>query len=44
MNTVYNRVSMWAEHLSMQEWLMVFLVAVVIGAACLKGFGSRNNY
>ncbi len=32
------------ERLDTQEWLMVFIIAVGIGALCMRGFGSRANY
>ncbi len=27
-----------------QQWLVVFLVIVVVGWYCLRGFGSREGY
>lgn len=41
----YFRVAMhYIEHLDTQQWLLVFIVAVGIGAVCMRGFGSRSNY
>ncbi len=41
----YYRIAMnEIEHLDPQGWLLVFLVAVAIGAFCMRGFGSRSNY
>ena len=31
-------------HLDRQEWLLVLCGVVIIGAFCLRGFGSRSNY
>lgn len=30
--------------LNRQEWIMLFVVALVLGAYCMRGFGSRANY
>jgi len=30
--------------LSRHEWIAVFVVALVIGYLCMRGFGSRANY
>jgi hypothetical protein len=27
-----------------QDWLLVFVGAVLIGVFCMRGFGSRSNY
>jgi hypothetical protein len=27
-----------------QEWVLVLGAAIVVGAFCLRGFGSRSNY
>lgn len=41
----YYRVAMrYIEHLDVQEWLLVFIVAVGIGVFCMRGFGSRSKY
>lgn len=29
---------------SREQWIAISVVVVVIGAASLRGFGSRNNY
>ena len=31
-------------HLDMNQWIVVFVVALVIGALFLRGFGSRTGY
>lgn len=30
--------------LDRQEWIFVFIAALVLGYFCMKGFGSRANY
>lgn len=41
----YYRMAMrHVEHLDTQDWLLVFIVAVAIGAFCMRGFGSRSHY
>jgi len=30
--------------LDRQQWFVVLCVALVLGALCLRGFGSRNYY
>lgn len=32
------------EHLSMQQWLYVLVIGVIVGFFCLRGFGSRTDY
>jgi hypothetical protein len=32
------------EHMSVQQWFYVLVIAVVVGFLCLRGFGSRTNY
>ena len=41
--TIY-KVQHHATHMDRQEWIVVFGVVVVIGALCLRGFGSRTKY
>ncbi len=40
----YNRTMHWFYSLDMQGWFLVLCGAVVLGAFCLRGFGSRSNY
>jgi hypothetical protein len=42
--TLLAGVQQQARHLSREEWLVVFVVAVVIGVLCMRGFGSRTRY
>ena len=44
MHDVYRDLMRYADHLSIQHWLVILLVAVVLGFFCLRGFGSRSNY
>lgn len=32
------------DHMHTQHWLLALVVAVVIGALCMRGFGSRSTY
>jgi hypothetical protein len=41
---VYNKVSAWANELSSQQWFWVLIGVTVIGAFCMRGFGSRSKY
>ncbi len=34
----------YASRLAPQEWLLVLIVVIGIGALCLRGFGSRSQY
>ena len=41
----YFRMAMrYVERFDTQDWLLVFLIAVGIGAFCMRGFGSRASY
>lgn len=44
MGHYYRVVMNYVEHLGTQEWLLVFIAAVAIGAFCMRGFGSRSRY
>lgn len=32
------------EHFDKQDWMFVMIAVLVLGALCLRGFGSRSNY
>jgi hypothetical protein len=32
------------EHFDKQDWMLVMVAVLVLGAFCLRGFGSRSNY
>ena len=34
----------WVDHLSRWDWTIIMFGVVVIGAICMRGFGSRTNY
>ncbi|MGW8257103.1 MAG: hypothetical protein ACWGMZ_06435 [Thermoguttaceae bacterium] len=34
----------YASQLDPQEWVIVLCVLIIIGALCLRGFGSRSDY
>lgn len=40
----WNDLMRWIERLDTQEWALVLIVAIAIGAFCMRGFGSRANY
>jgi hypothetical protein len=44
MGDFYRYVMRWFDSLDKQEWLLVLIVAVVIGFLALQGFGSRSKY
>lgn len=31
-------------HFGPQEWLLTLIAVVIIGALCMRGFGSRSSY
>jgi hypothetical protein len=39
-----NTLMQWTNRLSSQQWLYVLIGVTVVGALCLRGFGSRKNY
>lgn len=34
----------YVDRMGPQQWFIVLAVVVVIGALCLRGFGSRSKY
>ncbi len=44
MRQVYNMMLQFVDGLGRQEWFYVLIGVVVIGAFCMRGFGSRSNY
>jgi hypothetical protein len=34
----------YADRLDPQQWLLVLVVVIIIGAICMRGLGSRSNY
>jgi len=43
-NEIVSQVMRIIERMTMQHWLLVLIVAVIIGALNLRGFGSRSSY
>jgi hypothetical protein len=39
-----NMLLQWTSRLSSQQWLYVLIGVTIVGAMCLRGFGSRKNY
>lgn len=40
----YNACMRSIDRFDLQDWLFIFLLVVLIGAFCMRGFGSRSNY
>lgn len=40
----YHSLMRTIEGLDLQQWVIVFVVVVLAGALCLRGFGSRSSY
>lgn len=34
----------YVNHFGPQQWLLTLLGVVLVGAVCLRGFGSRSSY
>jgi hypothetical protein len=43
-NSCYHLVMDWFLGLDRQEWLIVLVLGTVLGALCMRGFGSRSSY
>jgi hypothetical protein len=44
MSHYFNELVLWVERMNTTHWVMVFVVAVLIGCWALRGFGSRASY
>jgi hypothetical protein len=44
MNYYLNETCRWIERMNTTQWVLVFVVAVVIGLWAMRGFGSRTSY
>jgi hypothetical protein len=44
MSDIFNHAMRWVNSIDSQDWLIVLVVAVVLGFFMLRGFGSRSNY
>ncbi len=40
----YHLVMDWFSGLDRQEWLVVLVLVTLLGALCMRGFGSRSSY
>ncbi len=43
-NDLYRTFFTRLEHLSLQQFVLLTVVIVVVGIYCMRGFGSRSNY
>jgi hypothetical protein len=39
-----NNAMRYINHFGTHEWMLLLLGALVLGAVCMRGFGSRSNY
>ena len=44
MGQLYRDAMRFVDQLDTQQWLIVGIVAVVVGVLCMRGFGSRSGY
>ena len=44
LSRLINQGMRYVEGLDRQEWLVVLVISVLLGALCLRGFGSRSSY
>lgn len=44
MRVFFRDVVRFIEHMSMEEYVLLVVVGIIIGALCLRGFGSRTHY
>ena len=40
----YDNLMAWLDTLNETEWFILLVGVLLIGALCLRGFGSRKNY
>jgi hypothetical protein len=40
----YDKFLFWLDTLNETEWFILLLCVLILGALCLRGFGSRKNY
>jgi len=40
----WNDILRLIDRMDPQEWILVSAVAILLGAFCLRGFGSRSKY
>jgi len=44
MSQIYREFLRLFERLDTQQWLVVLVIAVVVGVICLRGMGSRSSF
>ncbi len=44
MSQLYREFLKIFDHLDTQQWLVVLVIAVVVGMICLRGMGSRSSF
>lgn len=44
MRDLYNQIMNWCAHANRTEWMVVLVVAMLLGFLCMRGYGSRSNY
>ena len=40
----YDSLMSWLDTLNEREWFILLVAVLIMGAMCLRGFGSRKNY
>jgi hypothetical protein len=40
----YDKLLFWLDTLNENEWFILLVGVLILGALCLRGFGSRKNY
>ncbi len=41
---IYYQMLQFANRLTPQQWVMLLTVTLILGALCLRGYGSRSRY
>ncbi len=44
MRQFLNELVRYVERMDVQQWVFLLVVVVLLGAFCLRGFGSRSQY
>jgi hypothetical protein len=44
MTQLYHEFFRLFDRLDTQQWLVVLVIAVIVGMICLRGMGSRSSY
>ena len=40
----YAKLMSWVSTLNRTEWFILLVCVLIVGALCMRGFGSRKNY